>query len=467
LLLLSTLVNVATAYTSEALADKIIKLPGTDNLDINFNQFSGYLDVPGTNGSNTKHLHYWFVESTGSPENDPLAFWTNGGPGCSGLIGFMTEQGPFKPNEDLSLSLNPYAWNKVANMVFIESPVSVGFSYTDNKDDLVTGDAQTAIDNYNMLQAFLVRFPEYSKNSLYISSESYGGHYMPTLAKQIVDSNKIAGNTVLNFKGFAVGNPYTNVYSGTPAMIDTYWGHQLIAKPTYDSYQSDCIKAKKPNVKECAALEIEIMNGVGDLNSYALDYPVCTSDSVAKKGRAQRLWFLNHLMGVHSSEDRKLMGVSSTFDYQPCEDDWAQQYLNQASVKAAIHVKETIPWLQCSYTLQYNYTDSSVSTAPIYNYLVDGGFGLDILVYSGDDDSVCGTVGTQDWIWDLGYEYAGKPWQPVTFNGQTAGYLTQWKNTGLAFETVHGAGHEVPTYKPDVALDLWTKYLAGELTRAK
>jgi len=160
------------------------------------------------------------------------------------------------------------------------------------------------------------------------------------------------------------------------------------------------------------------------------------------------------------------MGVSSTIDYQPCEDDWAHQYLNQPKVKAAIHVKETLPWLQCSYTLQYNYTDSEVSTAPIYNYLVDGKFGLDILVYSGDDDSVCGTVGTQDWIWDLGYEFAGKPWQPVTFNGQTAGYLTQWKDTGLAFETVHGAGHEVPTYKPDVALDLWTKYLAGELTRA-
>jgi len=467
-LLFSVVLNVASAYTSEALADKIIKLPGTENLDITFNQFSGYLDIPGTSGANTKHLHYWFVESLDSPENDPLAFWTNGGPGCSGLIGFMTEQGPFKPNEDLSLSLNPYAWNKVSNMVFIESPVSVGFSYTDDSADLSTGDAQTAIDNYNLIQAFLVRFPEYSKNSLYISSESYGGHYMPTLAKQIVDSNKIAGNNVLNFKGFAVGNPYTNVYSGTPAMIDTYWGHQLIAKPTYDSYQADCINAKKPNVKECAELEIEIMNGVGDLNSYALDYPICTTDSVAKKGRAQRLWFLNHVMGgrTASAADRKLMGVAATDSYQPCEDDWAQQYLNQVSVKTAIHVKATLPWLQCSYTLQYNYTDSSVSTAPIYNYLIDGKYGLDILVYSGDDDSVCGTVGTQDWIWDLGYDYAGKPWQTVTFNGQTAGYLTQFKDTGLAFETVHGAGHEVPTYKPDVALDLWTKYLAGELTRA-
>jgi hypothetical protein len=46
---------------------------------------------------------------------------------------------------------------------------------------------------------------------------------MPTLAKQIVDSNKAGGQPILNFKGFAVGNPYTNVYSGTEAMIDTFW----------------------------------------------------------------------------------------------------------------------------------------------------------------------------------------------------------------------------------------------------
>ena len=41
------------------------------------------------------------------------AFWTNGGPGCSGLIGFMTEQGPFRPNADMTLTFNQYAWNQV------------------------------------------------------------------------------------------------------------------------------------------------------------------------------------------------------------------------------------------------------------------------------------------------------------------------------------------------------------------
>jgi serine carboxypeptidase-like clade II len=69
----------------------------------------------------------------------------------------------------------------------------------------VTGDAQTAQDNYELIQAFMDRFPEYRQNELYISSESYGGHYMPTLAKQIVDENSAGERPRLNFKGFAVG----------------------------------------------------------------------------------------------------------------------------------------------------------------------------------------------------------------------------------------------------------------------
>ena len=70
----------SAAYTPEALADKIVKLPGTDALSITFNQFSGYLDIPGNSG-NSKHIHYWLVESIQNPAKDPVTFWTNGGPG--------------------------------------------------------------------------------------------------------------------------------------------------------------------------------------------------------------------------------------------------------------------------------------------------------------------------------------------------------------------------------------------------
>jgi len=162
-----------SALTAEAAADQITSLPGTEQLSFSFKQYSGYLGVEGQTLDSRK-MHYWFVESTSDPANDPTVFWTNGGPGCSGLIGFMTEQGPFRPNADMTLSLNEYAWNKAANMVFIESPTGVGFSYSDYKQDYDADDASTAKVNYQLIQAFFKRFPELAQNKLYISSESYG-----------------------------------------------------------------------------------------------------------------------------------------------------------------------------------------------------------------------------------------------------------------------------------------------------
>lgn len=459
-LFLSALAYTASAYTPEALEDQVTNLPGAENLDIEFNQFSGYLTVDGT-----KQMHYWFVESMEDPANAPVAFWTNGGPGCSGLLGFLTEQGPFRPQKDLSLKLNEYAWNTVANMVFIESPCGVGFSYStaeDTTEDYTMDDEETAADNYALIQAFMTRFPELSKNKMYISSESYGGHYMPTLAKKIVDENTAGTNPNLNFGGFAVGNPFTEPYSGTPAMIETYWGHQLISAPVYNEFMKECADAKIPNATICTPLFYKIYFGVGNINPYALDYPVCLEDSKAKYGRDQRHAFLTHLLGDDHPELMK--EILKADDYEPCADDYATSYMNQESVKKAIHVNPDIKWGECSRSIRYKQSDGRNSMVPIYQYLIDGGYNLDILVFSGDDDGVCATVGVQHWIWDLGYEVTGRLYQSYEVAGQMAGYATKWAGAKLGFVTVHGAGHEVPTYKPEVALYLWKNYLSGALT---
>jgi hypothetical protein len=71
---------------------------------------------------------------------------------------------------------------------------------------------------------------------------------MPTLAQKIVDENAAGTSTALNFKGFAVGNPFTTVWSGMPASLETFWGHQIIAQPTWKEYNAECVNAKIPNV---------------------------------------------------------------------------------------------------------------------------------------------------------------------------------------------------------------------------
>jgi carboxypeptidase C (cathepsin A) len=53
----------------------------------------------------------------------------------------MTEQGPFRPRENGQLRHNEYSWNKLANMVFIEQPVGVGFSVA-SSGAIQYGDAQ-------------------------------------------------------------------------------------------------------------------------------------------------------------------------------------------------------------------------------------------------------------------------------------------------------------------------------------
>ncbi|XWS68002.1 hypothetical protein CRYUN_Cryun04dG0052700 [Craigia yunnanensis] len=141
-------------------ADKINALPGQPD-GLNFNHFSGFVTVDPGFGS---ALFYYFVESEKNSDTKPLVLWLNGEPGCSSFSnGAMLELGPFRVNPDgKTLSCSEYAWNKVANILFLESPAGVGFSYSNTSSDYDnSGDSQTVEDNYTLLINWLERFPEY------------------------------------------------------------------------------------------------------------------------------------------------------------------------------------------------------------------------------------------------------------------------------------------------------------------
>merc|ERR550539_2160935 len=125
-------------YTQAALSDQITNLPGLPS-NYTANQFSGYIKV--TNGE----IFYWYVEAQEAPATAPVVWWTNGGPGCSGMNGFLEENGPFRPNKRGTLNLNPFSWNTNANMVFVEQPVGVGFSKANG--DIAYGDSQAAAED--------------------------------------------------------------------------------------------------------------------------------------------------------------------------------------------------------------------------------------------------------------------------------------------------------------------------------
>jgi carboxypeptidase C (cathepsin A) len=340
----------------------------------------------------------------------------------------------------------------------LEQPVGVGFSYSNVEDDYKIGDDQAAKDNLATIQGINQRFPHFAKSDLYITSESYGGHYMPTLANEIVNYNDAQkdASAKLNFKGFAVGNPYTDYYSGVGAEMETYWGKQLLPKPQWDKYVANgCLSVEQQlNNSVCTTLIVDFMRKIGNLNPYALDYPVCLT--------AQQMTMRNYLSDQH-------LLLSSDIIYEPCEDDYSSTYLNRDDVKAALHVHSDIVWAECSRTTKYELKDKMLPMEKYYKILLNSKTHPDmrILVYSGDDDSVCGTIGTQRWIYDLGFPLV-QDWSTWYLDGQTAGYISKFKTpfsgkSRFSFMTVHGAGHEVPTYKPKEALDLFEKYLSNTI----
>ena len=93
-------------------------------------------------------------------------------------------------------------------MVYIESPVGVGFSYSNDSNDYITNDNQTASENYQFVQLFLQEFPQFSQNEFWITGESYAGVYGPMLANLIVTGSD--SQLISNFQGFSLGNPVTS-----------------------------------------------------------------------------------------------------------------------------------------------------------------------------------------------------------------------------------------------------------------
>lgn len=230
--------SIAFGYsgTQDAIYDRVLSMPRAPGFSFNF--FSGFLSI-----SNNKNIHYLYAESQNDPVHDPLVFFISGGPVCSGLVAFFTEMGPWKPvrNGDVwSIDLvdNPYAWNKMANVVFIEQPVGVGFSYA-TMPNIEFSDIISADDNFHIILSFLERFPERKQNDFHLSSEAYGGHFVPQLADVILSSHNLP--LIEKFKGIIIGNPFVSFGTGVVARAHALWGYQLIPQSLWKAFmEADC-----------------------------------------------------------------------------------------------------------------------------------------------------------------------------------------------------------------------------------
>ncbi|XP_023233629.1 lysosomal protective protein-like isoform X1 [Centruroides sculpturatus] len=438
-------INLITAATNP---DEVLNLPGL-TYKLNFHHYSGYL-----NASSGKYLHYWFVESQKNPSEDPLVLWLNGGPGCSSLDGLLSENGPFHVNPDgKTLYENVYSWNKIANVLYLEAPAGVGFSYDDNQD-YSTDDDKVSEDNYLALQNFFIKYPQFKKNDFYISGESYGGIYIPTLSMRV-----FTGPAKINFKGFAIGNGYLDVsFLGNSLIFFGYY-HGLFGKNLWNDLTSNCCNGGASQ-KNCNFVSGEtaacsgavakatfIIQGQG-LNVYNL-YSDCQHSSY-KPSRDQI--------------DRKLL--FSTFmgnknvilhDDPPCVDSSnLRKWLNQQSVREALHIPSNVQrWDICSLDVEIGYQRLYNTMKPQVTKLINSGK-LRGLIYNGDVDMACNFLGDQWFVDDLSFKVTSeyKYWE---FNDQIAGYYKKFGN--LTYMTIKGSGHMVPQDKPGPAFKMISSFL--------
>jgi carboxypeptidase C (cathepsin A) len=442
-------------------ADEVTSLPGWDAA-LPSKQYSGYLTV-----NETKHMHYWMVESENDPSTDPVVLWLNGGPGCSSLDGYLYEHGPFHVDDDDYTKLVRFneTWASVATMIYLEAPTGVGFSYSDDASDYNTNDDQAAADNMAAIEAFFASFPQYAENDFFIAGESYAGVYVPTLAEAIMNADAAGTYTGAALKGIAVGNGCTGTEVGScgGGAQGTFYETEYLAATAFiprslknsitDACDwEDAINNNVPLSVECDELIIQMHETVGNINIYNV-FGECISGSSPQKEGSQQLL-------AQRAKVPKWMEMGPNKGPNPCIDSYAASgWINQPDVIAALHVvPQSYDWSICGNQIHYTSTRPNLprDTYPALNDKYR------VLVYNGDWDACVPYTDNEGWTEGMGYEVK-TAWHPWLYNSnQVGGYATTYNTANnFTFITVRGGRHEVPETQPVRALQMFKNFISN------
>ncbi|XP_047313348.1 serine carboxypeptidase-like 31 isoform X2 [Impatiens glandulifera] len=426
-----------------------MNLPGQP--EVGFRHYAGYVNVNAENG---RSLFYWFYEASTLPEERPLVLWLNGGPGCSSVgYGATQEIGPFVVDTDgHTLKFNTYSWNREANMLFLESPVGVGFSYSNTTADYdKLGDDFTAIDAYAFLHNWFLKFPSYRNQIFYIAGESYAGKYVPELADLILNKNTDS-SLFIDLRGILLGNPETCDAEDWKGLVDYAWSHAVVSDETHKTIRESC-DFNSNNTwsnEDCSQAVEEVLRQYKEIDIYSLYTSVCGSASIEQSLQSMQVVFK-----TNSKMMPRILG-----GYDPCLDEYATKYYNRPDVQRALHVSNGIHlknWTICNMKIFNNWLDSKESVLPIYNRLI--GAGMRIWIYSGDTDGRVPVLSTRYSLNSLGLPIT-RSWRPWYHQKQVGGWFQEYK--GLTFATFRGAGHAVPIFKPGESLAFFSSFIRGE-----
>ncbi|KAJ7451590.1 serine carboxypeptidase [Mycena latifolia] len=419
-------------------------------------QYSGYLDI-----ADDKHLFFWFFESRSSPSSDPLVLWLNGGPGCSSTTGLLFELGPCSINKSengtVFTTRNEYSWNENANVIFLDQPANVGYSFSSNKTAPIMDTPAAARDVYAFLQLFVRRFEEYATLPFHITGESYAGHYIPHIASTVYHKNKelvqapSADLRKINLQSIMIGNGLTDPHIQMPSVVE-YACDGPFAVFDHNSRQCRDLRRRAPRCKRM----IE--------SCYARNTALACTPAT---------FYCWSMWGILDEAKRNIydirMPCDRNVDGPLCYSElpWINEYMNLPEVKQALGADPRAPVFEaCSNEINFSFMlqgDGMRNTKGLLTELVDDGIRL--LIYAGNVDMMCNYMGESQWITELPSTHKdafGKaPFLPWTVSDRPAGVVrSAGEGAGnVTYLTVYEAGHMVPHDQPEAALDMLNRWI--------
>ncbi|KAJ3574626.1 hypothetical protein NP233_g1633 [Leucocoprinus birnbaumii] len=351
--------------------------------------------------------------------------------------------------------INPYSWNKNANIFFIEQPVGVGFSYAEYGEQVGTTE-EAAKDIANFVAIFFEHFKQFRGRGFHLAGESYAGRYLPVYAAEIYDQNAHfveAGLNPINLKSVVIGNGLTDPFA-----------------QFYSGYEFGCSAYPFLSVGECIKLKQLIPRCKNWLQHSCID-SFDRIDCGFRAGYcAQELWaFVSDRLGWNPYDVRHK--CEGDIDETLCYPGMTQKiagYLDQPSIRSKLGVDSHFTgrnYTTCATDMTIRFFENLDYIQPTYPYvaaLLERG--VRVLAYVGDYDWMCNWVGVN--AWTLGLEWSGqgafnkaelRNWE---VDGDVAGVLRSFG--GLTFATIHGAGHMAPYDQPKASQQLVQRWLVED-----
>ncbi|KAG7827867.1 hypothetical protein KL920_004117 [Ogataea angusta] len=409
--------------------------PGALGLD-HTRQYSGYLDVEDED----KHFFYWMFESRNDPANDPVILWLNGGPGCSSLTGMLFELGSASIGPDLKPINNPYSWNNNATVIFLDQPVNVGFSYSSKS---VSNTVAAGKDVYAFLELFYQQFPHLLKNDFHIAGESYGGHYIPVFASEILTH----ADRSFNLTSVLIGNGLTDP-------LNQYPFYERMACSTDGGYEPTLDESECEGMLDTLPRCLSLIESCYSSQSVFSCVPASIYCNNAQLGPFQKT-------GRNVYDVRKM--CEGTLCYKDME--YIDQYLNQDFVKEKVGA-EVDTYESCNFDVNRNFLFAGDWMKPYHKNVINLlEQGLPVLIYAGDKDFICNWLGNQAWSNELPWsghdDFESAELYNLTLNdGTTVGEV---KNAGkFTFARMFDGGHMVPYDQPESSLAMVNRWIAGD-----